>query len=79
MAAGAATSTSFRRDTWQPVRASSAQKDRQQPGSRWRTSSCAPEPAPRRFTHHLELYSEAEIDDEVRRWPQEAWDLAQSE
>jgi hypothetical protein len=31
------------------------------------------EPAPGRFTHHLELHSPAEIDDEVRAWLQEAW------
>jgi len=31
------------------------------------------EPAPGRFTHHLELYSAADIDDEVRDWLQEAW------
>ena len=26
-----------------------------------------------RFTHHLELYSENEIDDQVCQWLQEAW------
>ena len=26
-----------------------------------------------RFTHHLELCSENEIDDQVRQWLQEAW------
>lgn len=31
------------------------------------------EPRPGRFTHHLELHSTAEIDDEVRSWLQEAW------
>jgi hypothetical protein len=31
------------------------------------------EPAPRRFTHHLELHSTVEIDDEVRTWLQQAW------
>ena len=31
------------------------------------------EPRPGRFTHHLELYSLADIDDEVRGWLQEAW------
>jgi hypothetical protein len=31
------------------------------------------EPAPGRFTHHLEMYSTAEIDDEVRAWLQDAW------
>ena len=34
------------------------------------------EPAPGRFTHHLELYSETEIDNEVRGWLQEAWAAA---
>lgn len=31
------------------------------------------EPAPGRFTHHLELYSPAEVDAEVRAWLEEAW------
>ncbi|HLO18401.1 MAG TPA: DUF5655 domain-containing protein [Anaerolineales bacterium] len=31
------------------------------------------EPAPGRFTHHLELYSISDIDDEVRNWLREAW------
>jgi hypothetical protein len=30
-------------------------------------------PAPGRFTHHLELRSTTDIDDEVRAWLQEAW------
>jgi hypothetical protein len=34
------------------------------------------EPAPGRFTHHLELYAESEIDDQVRGWLQEAWAAA---
>lgn len=34
------------------------------------------EPAPGRFTHHLELRSESEIDDEVRSWLRAAWDAA---
>jgi hypothetical protein len=34
------------------------------------------EPAPGRFMHHLELRSEAEIDDEVRGWLREAWERA---
>ncbi len=34
------------------------------------------EPAPGRFTHHLELHSESEVDAEVRRWLQEAWEAA---
>ena len=31
------------------------------------------EPAPGRFTHHLELYSAADIDGEVCSWLLEAW------
>jgi len=31
------------------------------------------DPAPGRFTHHLELYSTSDIDDEVHDWPWEAW------
>jgi hypothetical protein len=31
------------------------------------------EPAPGRFTHHLELRSATDIDDEVRSWLREAW------
>ena len=34
------------------------------------------EPRPGRFTHHLELFSRQEIDQEVRAWLQEAWKLA---
>lgn len=34
------------------------------------------EPRPGRFTHHLELFSSDEIDDEVRAWLQEAWNGA---
>ncbi|HUW12622.1 MAG TPA: DUF5655 domain-containing protein [Anaerolineae bacterium] len=31
------------------------------------------EPRPGRFTHHLELYSIADIDDEVCGWLRDAW------
>ena len=31
------------------------------------------EPSPGRFTHHLELYSVDDIDDQVRAWLQDAW------
>ncbi len=31
------------------------------------------EPSPGRFTHHLELYTLADIDDEVWNWLREAW------
>lgn len=34
------------------------------------------EPAPGRFTHHLELRSSDEVDAEVRDWLAEAWALA---
>ncbi len=34
------------------------------------------EPYPGRFTHHLELNSAEEVDDEVRRWLCEAWAAA---
>ena len=34
------------------------------------------EPAPGRFTHHLELYSTADIDDQVCGWLQDAWTAA---
>jgi predicted transport protein len=34
------------------------------------------EPHPGRFTHHLELYSVEEIDDQVRSWLKAAWDDA---
>jgi len=34
------------------------------------------EPRPGRFTHHLELYSTKDLDDEVLRWLREAWEHA---
>jgi hypothetical protein len=34
------------------------------------------EPHPGRYTHHLELYSVEQIDDEVKSWLQEAWSEA---
>jgi hypothetical protein len=34
------------------------------------------EPAPGRFTHHLELYDVADVDDEVRGWLRQAWEAA---
>ncbi len=34
------------------------------------------EPTPGRFTHHLELYSAADVDNEVHRWLQAAWAAA---
>ena len=43
------------------------------PSPRWKE---VVEPYPGRFTHHLELRSAAEIDDEVRAWLQEAWAAA---
>lgn len=41
--------------------------------SRWKEIV---EPAPGRFTHHLELYSTKDIDDEVREWLRAAWTIA---
>lgn len=37
---------------------------------RWKETA---EPRPGRFTHHLELFSVADVDDEVRRWLRDAW------
>lgn len=34
------------------------------------------EPAPGRFIHHLELYSSAELDEEVAGWLRQAWEVA---
>ena len=34
------------------------------------------EPAPGHFTHHLELYAVADIDDQVRGWLRDAWMIA---
>ncbi len=43
---------------------------RRDPSPRWKSIV---EPAPGRFTHHLELYSTGDIDEEVRGWLKEAW------
>jgi hypothetical protein len=43
------------------------------PSPRWKQ---VVEPAPGRFTHHLELYSVAEVDDQVRAWVQYASNMA---
>ena len=39
------------------------------PSGRWKE---VVEPAPGRFTHHLELHSEGEVDDELCGWLREA-------
>jgi hypothetical protein len=44
------------------------------PSPRWKEIV---EPSPGRFTHHLELYSASEIDDEVRDWLRAAWTVAE--
>jgi hypothetical protein len=31
---------------------------------------------PGRFTHHLELYSKDDVDEELRSWLQDAWTAA---
>jgi len=46
---------------------------RQDASPRWKQ---VVEPYPGRYTHHLELYAEEEIDDEVLRWIKEAWEQA---
>ncbi len=43
---------------------------RRDPSPRWKQIV---EPAPGRFTHHLELWSAADVDDEVRGWVRDAW------
>lgn len=48
---------------------------RRDPSPRWKE---VVEPAPGRFTHHLELRSAADVDDEVRAWLREAWEGAAS-
>ena len=45
------------------------------PSPRWKEIV---EPYPGRFTHHLEIYSAGQIDDEVRGWIKAAWTLAGS-
>lgn len=44
-----------------------------EPSPRWKQ---VVEPAPGRFTHHLELWSAGEVDDEVQGWLRTAWELA---
>jgi hypothetical protein len=34
------------------------------------------EPYPGRFSHHLEMYGTAEIDEEVKSWLRQAWEAA---
>ena len=46
---------------------------RRDPSPRWKEIV---EPAPGRFTHHLELYAPEAVDEEVRRWIEEAWAVA---
>jgi len=46
---------------------------RRDPSPRWKEIV---EPRPGRFTHHLELRSADQLDDEVRAWLREAWDGA---
>ena len=43
------------------------------PSARWMEIV---EPSLGRFTHHLELYSPSDIDEEVRDWLQCAWQTA---
>ncbi len=34
-------------------------------------------PVPGSYVHHLELHTEAEVDNEVRQWLKEAWETAE--
>lgn len=43
------------------------------PSSRWKQ---VVEPAPGRFTHHLELHQPAEVNDQIRGWLRTAWEAA---
>jgi hypothetical protein len=43
------------------------------PSPRWKQ---VVEPAPGRFTHHLELHRTEDLDDEVRGWLAKAWEEA---
>lgn len=43
------------------------------PSSRWKQIV---EPYPGRFTHHLELYTAEQVDDEVYQWLRQAWEDA---
>jgi hypothetical protein len=49
--------------------------DHEDPSPRWKEIV---EPWPGRFTHHLELYAPADVDDEVRRWLRAAWEEAEA-
>ena len=46
---------------------------RRDPSPRWKE---VVEPRPGQFMHHLELYSEKDVDDEVATWLREAWEDA---
>lgn len=43
------------------------------PSSRWKE---VVEPAPGRYTHHVELYDPADIDEEIVGWLRQAWENA---
>ncbi len=47
--------------------------DRRDSSPRWKEIV---EPAPGRFTHHLELRAASDIDGEVRAWLRAAWEAA---
>ena len=46
---------------------------RRDPSPRWKA---VVEPAPGRFTHHLEMYAVDQIDEQVQIWLREAWEGA---
>jgi hypothetical protein len=43
------------------------------PSPRWKQ---VVQVSPRRFTHHVELYGEQDVDQEIFQWLQKAWDEA---
>ncbi len=43
------------------------------PSPRWKDIT---EISPRRFTHHLELYTTQDVDEQIFQWLQRAWDEA---
>ena len=44
-----------------------------EPSPRWKE---VVEPAPGRFTHHLELFAPVDVDDQVLAWLRAAWEFA---
>src|SRR5687768_5740085 len=47
--------------------------NKEDPSPRWKQIV---QTSRRRYTHHLELFSAADLDDQVRGWLQDAWKVA---